>query len=44
MVDHQHGVLERAMYRLLHALYGRMGAINRTEAVLQASRWGLLEK
>jgi DNA-binding NarL/FixJ family response regulator len=34
---------ERAMYRLLHSLYGRMGVSNRTEAILQAHRWGLLE-
>ena len=34
---------ERAMYRLLHALYGRMGVSNRTEAIIQADRWALLE-
>jgi DNA-binding NarL/FixJ family response regulator len=34
---------ERALYRLLHGLYGRMRVSNRTEAILQASRWGLLD-
>jgi DNA-binding NarL/FixJ family response regulator len=37
------GYSERALYRLLHALYGRMGVSNRTEAILQASRRGLLD-
>ena len=36
------GYSERALYRLLHALYGRLGVSNRTEAILQASRRGLL--
>jgi DNA-binding NarL/FixJ family response regulator len=36
------GYSERTLYRLLHALYGRMGVSNRTEAILQASRRGLL--
>src|SRR5437870_1483143 len=34
---------ERALYRLFHALYGRLGVSNRTEAILQASRRGLLD-
>ena len=37
------GYSERALYRLLHALYGRLGVENRTEAILQASRRGLLD-
>ena len=37
------GYSERALYRMLHGLYGRMRVSNRTEAILQASRWGLLE-
>ena len=37
------GYSERAFYRMLHGLYGRMRVSNRTEAILQASRWGLLE-
>ncbi|HEX2274718.1 MAG TPA: LuxR C-terminal-related transcriptional regulator, partial [Acidimicrobiales bacterium] len=36
------GCSERAMYRRLHSLYGRMGVNNRSEAIRQASRWGLL--
>jgi DNA-binding NarL/FixJ family response regulator len=36
------GYSERALYRMLHGLYGRMRVSNRTEAILQASRWGLL--
>jgi DNA-binding NarL/FixJ family response regulator len=39
----QAGYSERALYRLLHALYSRMGVSNRTEAILQASRRGLLD-
>jgi len=38
------GYSERALYRLLHGLYGRMRVANRTEAILQASRWGLLDE
>jgi DNA-binding NarL/FixJ family response regulator len=38
------GYSERALYRLLHGLYGRMRVSNRSEAILQASRWGLLEE
>jgi DNA-binding NarL/FixJ family response regulator len=37
------GYSERAFYRVLHGLYGRMRIANRTEAILLASRWGLLE-
>jgi DNA-binding NarL/FixJ family response regulator len=37
------GYSERAFYRVLHGLYGRMRVASRTEAILQASRWGLLE-
>ena len=37
------GFSERALYRVLHGLYGRMRVSNRTEAILQAGRWGLLE-
>ena len=36
------GYSERAFYRILHGLYGRMRVSNRTEAILQARRWGLL--
>ena len=36
------GCSERAMYRRLQSLYGRMGVSNRSEAILQASRWGLV--
>lgn len=36
------GCSERAMYRRLQSLYGRMGVTNRSEAILQASRWGLV--
>lgn len=38
------GYSERALYRMLHGLYGRMRVANRTEAILQASRWGLLDE
>ena len=38
------GFSERAQYRLLHGLYGKMRVANRTEAILQASRWGLLDE
>lgn len=33
---------ERAMYRRLQYLYLRMGVSNRSEAIAQASRWGLI--
>lgn len=36
------GYSERAMYRLLNGLYTRMGVSSRSEAVVQAERWGLL--
>lgn len=36
------GYTERSMYRLLGALYGRLGVSNRSEAVVEASRRGLL--
>jgi hypothetical protein len=32
------------MYRLLGGLYARLGAGNRTEALLLAERWGLLQE
>ncbi len=34
---------EREMYRLLSKLYTRLGAANRTEALLRAERWGMLD-
>ncbi len=34
---------EREMYRLLRRLYTRLGASGRTEALLLAERWGLLD-
>jgi len=37
------GYSEREMYRLLGGVYPRLGAGNRTEALLLAERWGLLE-
>jgi len=36
------GYSQREMYRLLGGLYRRLGATNRTEALLRADRWGLL--
>lgn len=36
------GYSEREMYRVLGNLYERLGADNRTEALLRADRWGLL--
>ncbi len=38
------GWSEREMYRLLAAVYARLGATNRTEALLLAERWGLLDE
>lgn len=38
----QSGCSERAMYRRLQCLYGRMGVASRSEAIAQASRWGLI--
>jgi DNA-binding NarL/FixJ family response regulator len=40
----QSGYSEREMYRLLGGLYARLGAGNRTEALLLAERWGLLQE
>ena len=39
----QSGCSEREMYRLLNGLYNRLGATNRTEALLRAQRSGLLD-
>lgn len=36
------GYSEREMYRYLSGLYSRMGARNRTEALVRAAHWGLL--
>lgn len=38
------GYSERALYRLLHGLYGRMRVSNRTEAIVLATRYGLLDE
>ena len=38
------GYSEREMYRLLAGLYARLGASSRTEALLLAERWGLLDE
>jgi DNA-binding NarL/FixJ family response regulator len=38
------GYSEREMYRLLSALYARLGVTTRTEALLRADRWGLLRE
>ena len=40
----QSGYSEREMYRLLGSLYSRLGASNRTEALILAERWGLLQE
>lgn len=37
------GYSERAMFRVLHALYRRLQVANRTEAIVLASRRGLLD-
>lgn len=37
------GYSEREMYRILHQTYDRMGARNRTEALVRAAGWGLLD-
>ncbi len=37
------GCSEREMYRLLNGVYSRLGATNRTEALLRAQRHGLLD-
>lgn len=36
------GYSEREMYRRLNALYRKMGAAGRVEAMINASRWGLI--
>lgn len=36
------GCSERAMYRRLQCLYGRIGVSSRSEAIVAASRWGLI--
>lgn len=36
------GYSPREMYRVLGGLYARLGAANRTDALLRADRWGLL--
>ena len=41
---HATGFSQREMYRLLGGLYRRLGARNRTEALLLAERWGLLQE
>ena len=38
----QCGCSERAMYRRLQLLYGRIGVANRSEAIAAAVRWGLI--
>ncbi len=37
------GYSEREMFRLLHSLYVRMGAKNRTEALMLATKWGVVD-
>jgi DNA-binding NarL/FixJ family response regulator len=37
------GYSEREMYRILHQTYDRMGARNRSEALVRAVGWGLLD-
>jgi len=37
------GYSEREMYRRLRRLYSRIGATGRTDALLRAARWGLLD-
>ncbi len=39
----RYGYSERAMFRRLGDLYGRLGAMNRAEALVAAERFGLLE-
>jgi DNA-binding CsgD family transcriptional regulator len=34
---------EREIHRLLAGIYRRLGASNRTDALLRAERWGLLD-
>jgi|GEM_PF-2193737 len=38
------GYSERAMFRMLHDLYGRLGVANRQQALMAATRAGLLEE
>lgn len=38
------GYSERVMFRRLHDLYGRLGAANRSEALINAVRFGLLHE
>lgn len=38
------GYSEREMFRLLHDLYRRMGVENRSEALVRAAQWGLLDE
>jgi two-component system, NarL family, response regulator DesR len=40
----QVGYSEREMFRLLHDLYHRMGVDNRSEALVKAAQWGLLQQ
>lgn len=40
---HHLGYSERETYRRLRRLYGRMGVGGRTEALLLAARWGVIE-
>ncbi|MGH2818108.1 MAG: hypothetical protein ACRDJS_06560 [Actinomycetota bacterium] len=37
------GYSEREMYRILHQIYDRMGVHNRTEALVRAAGWGLID-
>lgn len=39
-----YGYSERVMFRRLHDLYGRLGASNRSEALINAERFGLLRE
>jgi DNA-binding NarL/FixJ family response regulator len=39
-----YGYSERVMFRRLHDLYGRLGAANRSEALISAVRFGLLNE
>ena len=38
-----YGYSEREMYRLLAGVYARLGTANRTQALLRAQEWGLLD-
>lgn len=38
------GVSEREIYRALHAVYEKLGAVNRVEAIVVAARLGLLDR